>query len=132
MRRAFDANVKLDVARMVRDQGISVPEVCRTMSVGRTAVQRWVRQLDASRQGEPVRGAMALTAQMQRIRQLEEENRRLRSDNDVLKKATAFFARELKRSTEWFTSCKRRPSRCPNRVDCSGSVGLAITRRSGL
>jgi transposase len=96
LRRTFDANVKLEVARMVRDQGMSVAEVSRSMSVGRTAVQRWVRQLDAERQGEPLRGAMPLTAEMQRIRQLEEENRRLRSDNDVLKKATAFFARELK------------------------------------
>jgi transposase len=95
-RRAFDADFKLQVARMVRDQGMSVPEVCRTMSVGRTAVQRWVSHLDAERHGEPVRDAMPLTAEMQRIRQLEEENRRLRSDNDVLKKATAFFARELK------------------------------------
>jgi transposase len=32
----------------------------------------------------------------QRIRQLEQENRQLKMDNDVLKKATAFFARELK------------------------------------
>ena len=32
----------------------------------------------------------------QRIRQLEAENRQLRQDNDLLKKASAFFARELK------------------------------------
>ena len=37
-----------------------------------------------------------LTAEQQRIRQLEAENRQLRQDNDLLKKASAFFARELK------------------------------------
>ncbi len=37
-----------------------------------------------------------LTPEQQRIRQLEAENRQLRMDNDVLKKASAFFARELK------------------------------------
>jgi transposase len=37
-----------------------------------------------------------LTAEQQRIRQLEAENRQLRMDNDILKKASAFFARELK------------------------------------
>jgi len=37
-----------------------------------------------------------LTAEQQRIRQLEQENRQLKMDNDILKKATAFFARELK------------------------------------
>jgi transposase len=37
-----------------------------------------------------------LTTDQQQIRQLEHENRQLRSDNDLLKKASAFFARELK------------------------------------
>jgi len=37
-----------------------------------------------------------LTAEQQPIRQLENENRQLRSDVDVLKKASAFFAREMK------------------------------------
>jgi len=37
-----------------------------------------------------------LTPEQQRIRQLETENRQLKSDNDLLKKASAFFARELK------------------------------------
>jgi transposase len=37
-----------------------------------------------------------LTAEQQRIRQLEHENRQLRSDVDVLKKASALFAWELK------------------------------------
>ena len=37
-----------------------------------------------------------LTAEQQRIRQLEADNRRLREDNDLLKKASAFFARELR------------------------------------
>jgi transposase len=37
-----------------------------------------------------------LTAEQKRIRQLELENRQLKSDNDLLKKASAFFARELR------------------------------------
>ena len=40
--------------------------------------------------------AMPLTPEQQRIRQLEQENRSLRMDVDILKKASAFFARELK------------------------------------
>lgn len=94
-RRGFDASFKLEVARMVRDQELSVSEVCRTMSVGQTAVRRWVAQLDAERQGSRGSGT-PLTPDFQRLRELEEENRQLRSDNEVLKKATAFFARELK------------------------------------
>lgn len=78
-----------------RDQGLGISQVCQTMSVGKTAVRRWVAQLDAERKGNRGVG-LPLTSDMQRIRELEAENRQLRVDNDILKKATAFFARELK------------------------------------
>ena len=69
-RRAFDASFKLQVVQMIKDQGLSVGQVCRDMGLGETAVRRWLAQLEA-------------------------ENRQLRQDNDLLKKASAFFAREL-------------------------------------
>jgi transposase len=98
-RREFDSNFKLEVARMVRDQGLSISEVCRSMDLGESSVHRWVTQYDAERAGGGAGGTGAgkpLTADQQRIRQLELENRRLKEDNEILKKASAFFARELK------------------------------------
>ena len=50
---------------------------------------------DMSQAGRPGIGK-PLTPEQQRIRQLEAELRQLRMDNDILKKASAFFARELK------------------------------------
>ena len=94
-RRIFDAAFKLQVVQMVRDQGLSVAEVCRDMNLGETAVRRWVAQRSAEQAGEAGIGK-PLTAEQQRIRQLETENRQLRQDVDLLKKASAFFARELK------------------------------------
>lgn len=94
-RRVFDAAFKLKVAQMVKDQGLGVGQVCQDMGLGETAVRRWVRQLEAERAGGPGIGK-PLTADQQRIRQLEAENRRLKQDNGLLKKASAFFARELK------------------------------------
>lgn len=94
-RRRFDASFKLEVVRMVRDQGLGVTEVSRTMDLGETAIRRWITQVDAEAGGKPGIG-LPLTTDQQRIRQLETENRQLRSDNDLLKKASAFFARELK------------------------------------
>ena len=94
-RRAFDASFKVQVVQMVRDQGLSVAQVCRDMKLGDTAVRRWVAQFDAEKLGQPGIGK-PLTAEQQRIRELETENRQLRTDNDLLKKASAFFARELK------------------------------------
>ena len=94
-RRQFDAAYKLEVAKMVKDQGLSVTQVSQSLNLGETAVRRWVRQYEAELAGNPGIG-LPLTAEQQRIRQLEEENRKLRSDNELLKKASAFFARELK------------------------------------
>lgn len=94
-RRTFDANFKLQIVQMVRDQGVAVSQICRDMNLGETAVRRWVSQFDAERGGQAGIGK-PLSAEQQRIRQLESENRQLRNDNDLLKKASAFFARELR------------------------------------
>ena len=76
-------------------QGLSVGQVCTDMSIGETAVRRWVKQVEAEQFGNSGIGK-PLTVEQQRIRQLELENRQLKSDNDLLKKASAFFARELR------------------------------------
>lgn len=94
-RREFDASFKLEVVRMVKDQRLSVIDVCRTMDLGETVIRRWIKQYETDLNGQPGIGK-PLTAEQQRIRQLEAENRQLRMDNDLLKKASAFFARELK------------------------------------
>jgi len=94
-RRAFDAAFKLQVIQMIREQGLSITQVCRDLDLGETAVRRWIRQFQAEQTGLPGIGK-PLTSEQQRIRQLETENRQLRQDNDLLKKASAFFARELR------------------------------------
>ena len=94
-RRVFDASFKLQVVEMIRAQGLSVGVVCRDMKLGETAVRRWLAQVDAEQIGQPGIGK-PLTAEHQRIRQLEVENKQLRGDVEILKKASAFFARELR------------------------------------
>lgn len=94
-RRTFDASFKLQVVQMIRDQGLTVGQVCHDMGLVDSAVRRWLAQVDAEQAGQPGLGK-PLTAEQQRIRQLEMENRQLRQDNDLLKKASAFFARELR------------------------------------
>jgi transposase len=94
-RRTFDDSFKLQVVKMIKDQGLSISQVCLDLNIGETAVRRWVQQYEAEQLGQAGIGK-PLTAEQQRIRQLEQENRQLKVDNDILKKATAFFARELK------------------------------------
>lgn len=80
---------------MVKRQGLSVGQVCKDMKLGESAVRRWLKQFEAEESGHSGIGR-PLTAEQQRIRQLEAENRQLRGDVDILKKASAFFARELR------------------------------------
>ena len=94
-RRNFDTAFKLQVVQMVRDQGLSVGQVCRDLDLVDSAVRRWLDQYEAEQAGQPGLGK-PLTPEQQRIRELERENQRLREDVSILKKASAFFAREMK------------------------------------
>ena len=88
-RRVFDTSFKLQVVQMIRGQGLGDVEVCRDMTLGQTAVRRWLAPVDAEQLGQPGIGK-PLTTEQQRIRQLEAENKQLRGDVDILKKASAF------------------------------------------
>jgi transposase len=94
-RREFNASFKLEVVRMISEQGLSVRQVSSSMGIGETAIRRWLKQVQAEFSGDAGIGR-PLTSDQQRIRQLEQELKQLKSDNDLLKKASAFFARELK------------------------------------
>jgi transposase len=94
-RRTFDASFKLQVVQMIKAQGLSIGQVCKDLDLGESAVRRWLNQFEAEQLGQSGIGK-PLTAEQQRIRQLESENRQLRGDVDILKKASAFFARELR------------------------------------
>ena len=94
-RQKYDVSLKLEVVSMIRKQGLSVHHVSQSMNIGPTAIRRWLRQYECELKGQPGIGK-PLSAEQQRIRQLEHENRQLRMDVDILKKASAFFARELK------------------------------------
>ena len=86
-RRVFVASFKLQAVQMILSQGLSIGDVCRDMKLGETAVRRWLVQVDAEQLGQPGIGK-PLTAEQQRIRQLEAENKQLRGDIDILKKAS--------------------------------------------
>jgi transposase len=91
----YETSYKLEVAKMVVDQGLTQAQVCKDLSISQSALARWVRQYRAEARGESGIGS-PLTAEQQRIRALEIEVRQLREDNALLKKASAFFAKHQK------------------------------------
>ncbi len=56
IRRNFDTAFKLQVVQMIRDQGLSVGQVCRDLHLVDSAVRRWLAQYEAEHAGQPGQG----------------------------------------------------------------------------
>ena len=97
-RRSFTPEFKADAAKLVVDEGYSLRKASEAMDVGPTALRRWVKQLREERGGTtPIQSA--ITPEQQRIQELEKQVQELQKERDILKKSTAFFVKELDRST---------------------------------
>ena len=93
-RRSFTKEYKAEVVDLVRNSGKSVGTICRELDLTETAVRRWVKQAEVDDGQGPV--GVLTTAEREELRQLRRENRELRMEREILKKATAFFAKESK------------------------------------
>lgn len=89
-RRSFTPEFKLEAASLVIDQNYSIPEACRAVDVGESALRRWVKQLQDERDGHTPT-SKALTPDQQRIQELEARVKRLEQEKLILKKATALL-----------------------------------------
>ena len=93
LRRSFTPEFKAHTVELVRTSGKSVGEVCRDLDLTETAVRRWVAQADV----DAGRRDGLTTAEREELARLRRENRVLRDERDILKKAAAFFAKETTR-----------------------------------
>ncbi len=91
-RRSFSKEFKRDAVDLVRSSGRTVPEVARDLDLTESALRQWVRQADIDRG----RRDGLTTAEREELARLRKENRVLREERDILKRASAFFAREIR------------------------------------
>ena len=90
-RRRFDDDFKQQAVRLVLDEGKSVGAVARDLDLTETALRGWVKRAPADR----TNGRTGLTtAEREELARLRKENRILREEREILKKAAAFFANE--------------------------------------
>lgn len=94
-RKKYSKEFKLDAISLVTEQGYSRAEAARSLSINATLLNRWIKEND-SEDGQAFRGNGKLTAEQLEIRRLREENKRLKMEKEILKKAAAFFAQETK------------------------------------
>jgi len=91
-RRSFSKEFKAEVVELVRQPGNTVGRVSRDLELTETAVRKWVQQADV----DSGRRDGLSTAEREELARLRKENRVLREERDILKRATAFFAREIR------------------------------------
>src|SRR5437879_1095571 len=91
-RRSFSKEFKAEVVQLVRTSGKAIAAIAREMDLGETAVREWVRQADV----DAGRREGLTTTEREELAALRKENRVLREERDILKRATVFFAKEIR------------------------------------
>ena len=90
-RRQFDDDFKAQAVRLVLDDGKSIPSVARDLDLTESSLRNWVERARADR----TNGQTGLTtAEREELARLRKENRILREEREILRKAAAFFANE--------------------------------------
>jgi transposase len=92
-RKQYTKEFKEDAIRLILEHGYKQTEAARRLGVERRMLARWSKASQCEG-GEAFPGNGKLNAEQQQRRRLREETRRLRMERAILKKATAFFARE--------------------------------------
>ena len=93
-RRSFSAEYKAEVVELVRTSGKSAGQVARELDLTETAVRKWVARAEVDAGSGP-EGVLS-SDEREELRRLRRENTQLRMEREILKKATAFFAKESK------------------------------------
>jgi transposase len=91
-RRSFTPEFKAEVVELCRRGDRSIGQVARDLDLTETAVREWVRRADV----DAGRREGLTTEERQELARLRKENRVLRDERDILKRATAFFAKETR------------------------------------
>ena len=92
-RRQFSKQFKTETVGLIRSSGRSVPQVCRDLDLAESVVRRWLAQADV----DEGRREGLTTLEREELTRLRRENRVLREEREILKKAATFFARETTR-----------------------------------
>jgi len=90
-RREYTEDFKRDAVALVTDQGYKVSEAARSLGIGEGLVRRWKREFE-----EEASGARLGSDEREELKRLRKENRLLRMEKEILKKASQYFAKEMK------------------------------------
>lgn len=92
-RKRYTREFKKEAIELVTVQGYTIAEAARSLGISRGMLGQWRRRLLKDRQNA-FPGSGHQSTELEELKQLREENRKLRIEKEILKKAAAYFARE--------------------------------------
>ncbi len=93
-RRRFGREFKVEAVRLIRERGVSVAQAARDLDVHENVLRKWVRNFAADpAQAFPGHGQMK--PEQLEIEKLRREVAKLKAERDILKKAAAYFAKDM-------------------------------------
>ncbi len=89
--KQYSKEYKEEAVDLVRSQGYSVPEAAKSLGIASNMLYRWKDQIETQLEGKTL-----TIDERKELKALRKENKNLRMEKEILKKASAFFAKEMK------------------------------------
>ncbi len=89
--KQYSKEYKEEAVALVKEQGYSVPEAAKSLGIASNMLYRWKEQIKSQLEGK----ALSVD-EREELKGLRKENKNLRMEKEILKKASAFFAKEMK------------------------------------
>ena len=89
--KQYPKEFKEEAVALVNEQGYSVPEAAKSFGINVNLLYRWQDKVD-----ELAAGTALAEDERAELKRLRKENKELRMEKEILKKASAFFAKEMK------------------------------------
>ena len=90
-RRNYTDDFKREAVALVTEQGYKISEAARSLDIGANLLGRWRRQFE-----EEASGVRLTADEKEELKRLRKEVRNLRMEKEILKKASQYFAKEMK------------------------------------
>jgi len=89
--KQYSKEYKEEAVALVREQGYTVPEAAKSLGIANNILYRWKDQIESKLEGKSLS-----VDEREELKRLRKENKHLRMEKEILKKASAFFAKEMK------------------------------------
>lgn len=90
-RRQYSREFKEEAVSLLTEQGYSLTEASRALGIRPNMLSKWKQKFEAEQSGQ-----LLQSDERAELLKLRKENKRLKMEKEILKKASTFFARELK------------------------------------